>query len=172
MKKEKEPKLSFNSEEEMMGHVELLQQLDFLESQDEIEPVEDILVDSSDEHHRHDLRMSILRNNKIDLDDGGLSSICMCSTRALKLAATLISVVIKGAGSCGLIGANGARLRSGQTRIWRGDSGKKQKACVLAKSSTTQRSHPCCSKKKAHKELSAARKRKGGPPAQRTAGLD
>jgi hypothetical protein len=98
MNKENEPKLSFNSEEEMMAYVDTLRELNFRERQDEITPVEDILVDPSDEHHWHDLRVSILRNNKIDLDDGGEFSICMCSTRALKLAATLISVVIKGAG--------------------------------------------------------------------------
>ena len=73
-------------------------QLDFLQSKSEIEPVEQILVDPSDENLWHDLHVLILRNNRIVVDDGG-HTICLCSNRALKLAAALISVVIKGAGS-------------------------------------------------------------------------
>ena len=94
----KETKLSFNGEEEMMDYVHQCQQLHFLKSKSEIEPVEQILVDPSDENHWDDLHVLILRNNRIVVEDGGFT-ISMCSNRALKLAAALISVVIKGVGS-------------------------------------------------------------------------
>jgi hypothetical protein len=73
MNNEKETKLSFNGEEEMMDYVHQCQQLDFLKSKSEIEPVEQILVDPSDENHWDDLHVLILRNNRIVVEDGGFT---------------------------------------------------------------------------------------------------